>query len=209
MLTVITPAPTYDLTVLATVKERLGITDGTQDTILGHLISAASDKAATYCNRVFAQETVQETIRLHRKGGRFWHPESIKLKRFPIASFVSIVDGTTTLVSSVDYEFDAIRGLLYRLDGSDNRCHWLGPKIVIQYVGGYAVMDSLPYPIEEAVIEIIKLTWYGKQRDPMLRSEGEPGIGQQQFWVGSSPGQIGPLPPAISGILDQFRDVQV
>lgn len=213
MLTVITPSATYDLTVLATVKERLGLTDTSNDTLLNHLISAASGKAATYCNRVFAKEQVSETFRLPR----FHHhthiagvsrPPLLELKRYPIVTVDAVTEGATTLTSA-DYEFEAETGLIYRLDGNDTRWHWTGPKIVIEYTAGFALLDGLPYQLEEAVIELVKVAWFGRKRDPMLRNESQPGLGDQQFWIGTSPGQTGALPPAIAGLLDPFRVVPV
>jgi hypothetical protein len=39
----------------------------------------------------------------------------------------------------------------------------------------------------------------------MLRTEGEPGIGQMQYWVGAMPGQNGALPPEIQALVDPYR----
>lgn len=210
MLTVVTQAATYDLTVLATVKERLGITDASNDTLLGHLISAASDKASSYCNRVFAQEQVSQTFRLPRiRGAGGELPQSLELTRFPIISIDAATDGTTVLTSA-DYEVDDETGLLYRLDGNDCRWHWFGPKIVVLYTAGFALLDDLPYPIEEAVIELIKTAFAGRKRDPMIKSEMITDIGSTDFWVGGVPGaNTSGMPDYITGMLDPFRNIPV
>jgi hypothetical protein len=212
MLTVITPAATYDLTVLATVKERLGITDTASDTLLGHLISAASGRAAAYCNRVFAEETVEETLRLPRhfgQSGRHVRPLVLTLVRFPVSALVSATDGTAALTPA-DYELDGETGQLYRLDGSDNQIRWTGPKLVVRYTAGYALLDSLPYGIEEAVIELVKSAWFGRKRDPLVKSEAVTDIGSTDYWVGSAPGEgeIG-LPETVAAMLNPFRRIAV
>jgi hypothetical protein len=63
ILTVTTPASSYDLTALATVKTELGITDNTENDKLRTWITQASIIAASYCRRVFARETLTETFR--------------------------------------------------------------------------------------------------------------------------------------------------
>ena len=205
MLTIITPATSRDLTVLDTVKNRLGITDTAHDATLSALISAYSGVAEDYCNRVFAQETVEETLRLPRnpgpglRRGRY----EIVLTRYPATAIVSATDGDTTL-DATGYELDQDAGVLYRLDGDDNQLRWTGPKIVVRYTAGYALLDSLPYGIEEGVIELVKAAYLARDRDPLLRSAGDGGLGSRTYWVGAVPGS-GPLPPNVTALFDPHR----
>src|SRR5882724_4024615 len=53
---------TTKLIALADLKAILGITDGANDTLLGNIIQRGSDAIARFCNRVFAQRTVIETL---------------------------------------------------------------------------------------------------------------------------------------------------
>ena len=55
-LTVVKPASSFDLTVLATVKAELGIADRASDAALAGYIKQASEVVAKFCNRVFALE---------------------------------------------------------------------------------------------------------------------------------------------------------
>ena len=64
MLTVTSPASTFDLALLASVKSELSITDRSEDANLARWIGQASTAIAAYCNRVFVTETVSETFRL-------------------------------------------------------------------------------------------------------------------------------------------------
>src|SRR5579862_1762171 len=106
ILTVITPADSYDLTTLATIKAELEITDTNSDVQLGIFIDQASGECATYCKRVFGKETVSEQFRLgqgsrlHRRS----RTEELILARYPIVSITSITeeDGTV-LVQDTDF----------------------------------------------------------------------------------------------------------
>lgn len=94
MLTVVTPAQSYDLTVLATVKAELGITDRSEDENLTRWIKQASDVIAKYCNRVFAQETVSETFRLATR------ESNLLLSRYPVVSIAAVQETGETLAAS-------------------------------------------------------------------------------------------------------------
>src|SRR5918997_6588559 len=109
-VTVTVPPSTAKLIALADLKALLGITDGANDALLGHIIQRGSDAIARFCNRVFAQRTVIET--LPGPGGQL-----LKLKFSPIVTLTSItLDGET--VDSDTYtltEPDA--GMVYREAG--------------------------------------------------------------------------------------------
>jgi hypothetical protein len=71
--TVVVPATAYfksgqviDLIDLATLKDDLKITQSGDDAFLRRVITRASQKASTYCNRVFQPQTYQDQIWLQR-----------------------------------------------------------------------------------------------------------------------------------------------
>jgi hypothetical protein len=141
ILTVTTPASSYDLTALATVKTELGIADNTENDKLRTWITQASIIAASYCRRVFARETLTETFRPARNCSS--HGEFLILQRRPIASITSVtVDDVA--VDAAEYETDANPGLLYRLDSSGYRSCWYSAKsIIVVYLAGYILLDTL------------------------------------------------------------------
>jgi Phage gp6-like head-tail connector protein len=61
-VTVSVPPSTTNLIALADLKAILGITDSASDTLLGNMIQRGRDAIARFCNRVFAQRTVIETL---------------------------------------------------------------------------------------------------------------------------------------------------
>ena len=88
-VTVTVPPSTTKLIALADLKAILGIADSANDTLLGNIIQRGSDAVARFCNRVFAQRTVIET--LPGPGGQL-----LKLKFAPIVTLTSIaLDGET------------------------------------------------------------------------------------------------------------------
>lgn len=196
MLTIVTQATTFDLTTLDVVKSELGITNNENDANLIRWIHEASEIVATYCNRVFGLETLEETLR-----GCLGREELI-LSRFPVTEITSIVEDDVTLDAD-DWEIDWDSGLVYRLS-DDVRIAWEGDKVVITYQAGYDLLDGLPRDVEKATIELMKLAYFGARRDPLARSVDIPGVMSKTFWVGMV-GDNGALPPSVTALLDPFR----
>ncbi len=180
MLTVTTPAESYDLTVLATVKSELGITDRSEDENLARWITQASGEVAKRLNRVFAEETVTETFRFTSR------QDGLLLSRFPVSAIASIVENDTTLTAA-DYELVAQTGELNRLR-SDRAWQWPIGKIVVTYTAGYAAISDLPEGVERLAIIFVNQYRYAAPRDPLLRSETTDGAGSSSYFdAGSSP----------------------
>jgi hypothetical protein len=197
ILTVVTPANTVDLTILATVKTELGITDTASDEKLDLYIDQASCIFAAECGRVFAKETVSEQFRFCN------NRNCLILTRCPVASITSVTEDDVVLDQSTDYEVDAASGLLYRLQ-SDIRSRWCARKIVVVYVGGYTLLTELPQEIERAVISLVKQYHFGGTRDPQLR--GEEVIGVQRFdYRVSSGADDGAYPPDFEKMVQKYR----
>jgi hypothetical protein len=201
-ITVSTAADTFDLTTIDAVKLDMNITGTASDAQLLEFIHEQSAAIATSCNRVFAQETVVET-------GRIRCPlEVIKLRRYPGITITSIVDDDETLDSD-EYEVDDATGLLYRLDGDDNREYWYGPKIVITYQAGYELLDGVPRELEVACRRLVTAQWQAKGRDPLVKSVTVDGIGRRDYWVGGMPGDNGAMPPDVLALISPFRNLVV
>jgi hypothetical protein len=81
-VTVTVPPSTTKLIALADLKAILGIADSANDALLGNIIQRGSDAIARFCNRIFAQRTVIET--LPGPGGQL-----LKLKFSPIVSLTT------------------------------------------------------------------------------------------------------------------------
>lgn len=188
MLTVDTPATTYDLTVLESVKEELGIKTNDRDARLRSLIRRASGIVADHCRRVFAKETVTETLRLVDR-------PHIALQRFPVSSVTSVTADGSALGATL-YEVDAKRGLLYRLSGT-TRIAWCYDEVVVKYTGGFALVTDLPHGVEAAAIEVVKSLYFGGTRDPNVRSVEVPGVISKSYAANADP-----MPPLAAEYLE-------
>jgi hypothetical protein len=196
-VTVINAAASQDLTTLATVKTIMGITGSAQDALISLLIPMGSNEVASFCNRVLGQETVSQRFFLN------WHdrPEILQLDRFPVASIASVTEGDQVLSAS-DYLLDAPNGRLRRLSSDVQTC-WSSQKIVVEYVGGYALLGELPNAIETACIKRVSMLLHEAGRDPSVRQISIPGVIERSYWVGAEASD--PVIKDIERMLNPFR----
>lgn len=193
IVTVTSAAASFDLTTLATAKAEMGITGTAQDANIARWIRQASDAIAAHCDRVFGEETVSESFRLMTCF------DVLALARRPVSDIDSVtVDGTA--LDADEYEVDATAGLLYRLNGDDERMAWSAGKVVVVYTAGYALLDSLPHGIERACLLLLRSYVSAAARDPMMKAEQVDGVGRMEYWVGSTNGASG-LPPDVEALL--------
>lgn len=216
--TVLTPASNYDLTTLENIKDDLAIPDGdtSSDTTLARYITEQSAMVAQYCNRVFAIETVKDVIMPQRDPYPYQVTgmmSELQLSRFPVVSVTSVTDQVivgvdNTLEEGSDYITDLERGWLTKLDPNTGApTGWSPDQYTVQYVAGLFApgTDSPPPDLEMAVLRMVTARFKARGRDPFLKSQGEPGIGQEQYWIGALPGQTGPFPPDIAAVLEKYR----
>lgn len=203
--TVTSAAASFDLTLLATVKSELGITNADHDADIDRWIDQASQTAATYCNRTFAQQTYQGTWRLQEEARR---TDMLVLPHFPVASITTVVEDGVTLTAA-DYEFEAETGFLWRLR-SDERTCWAAAKVVVTFVAGYQLLDQLPHDVERAVIVMVKQNYFAKARDPLVSEIEIEGVSRRKYWVGSVPGDDnGALPAEVEALLNPYRIIPI
>ncbi len=84
---------------------------------------------------------------------------------------------------------------------------WNPDQYTIQYTAGYFTpgSGSPPADLEMAVLRLVTARFKARGRDPFLKSQGEPNIGTEQYWVGAMPGQTGAFPPDIAATLEKYR----
>lgn len=192
ILTVTAAATARSLTTMPIAKRLLGITDNSQDTTLDALIPMASAAVENYCNRVFAKETLSETIRiwsdpLTRTAAR--GVTALQLQRWPIvAASVAVTEDSTALVEGTDYKIDYAKGILTRLDSDLIPQWWRLTPVVVTYGAGYVLPGTanaardLPYEIEEATVDVLRMRLAGTTRDPALRSESVPEVYSASYY---------------------------
>lgn len=200
---VVTPGASIDLTVLAAVKDELGITSSANDAWLQTKITQASNAIATSCNRPLHQETVADYFSLDWQHCR--NNGALVLSRTPVASIVSLVEGNATIDVS-NYEYDAEKGMVWRTVNNNVRGgYWLGGQIVVTYVGGYELLGTLPYDLEQACILLVKGSWFSKTRDPLIKSVSIPDVASYDYWVGGVGGKGAAFPPEVENLVAPYR----
>lgn len=201
-LEIVTPADTQDLTVLATVKARLGLTGTSEDALLAALIHEASAAIARHCRRVFGSESLQQNFYL--EGGR---PDALTLARRPVSTITEItIDGAA--LDEADYLLAADTGMIYRLSAGAPIC-WSGSLIEVAFDAGYALLEELPFDIEQACIEMVRLAYFAsgaRARDPLLMAVSVPDVASETYQIGQRLDMQGGLPDDIAARLAPYRE---
>lgn len=206
MLTVITAAASQDLVALSTVKSALGVTDNKQDDTLARLISQASAMIASYCNRVFIQETVTETFRAeHQLRFTTYRQDQrnafLLLKRRPLATILSVTECAISL-DSTEYDVDLKEATLERVCG-ERSAYWSGTSIVT-YIGGYLLAD-VPADLQGAAIDLVAYSQQRAAHDPTLRTRDIPGVMSTTYQNRIVTG----IPDYIATVLDEHRNPSI
>lgn len=180
MLTVLTAAATdaRDLLAPAAALAELALDDSATALLAGYIRQATAQIAAACGRDTFARETVAETFRLD--GCR----DRLILTRRPVVSVAAITAGTETLAEG-GWELDG--RFLCRLSAGGERIGWRSGKVTVAYTAGYDLPAGAPADLAAEAMALIKAAWFGRDRDPALRSQAFDGIGTDTFGFGSRP----------------------
>lgn len=196
MLTVTTPATKFNLIDVSEARSMLGLVDQSEDDTLQGFINRASDVIARHCRRVFARETVAETIRLEH------HIDDLILTRYPVVEVASISETGTVLAGS-DYEVNKEGGTITRLH-NDRPAWWWSRKIEVTYIAGFDLPAEAPHALKQAALQLVKAYYHGADRDPMVRSESIEALSSASYFAGEGEH----LPPDVKSLLLQFKNVK-
>lgn len=111
---------------------------------------------------------------------------------------------TSTLTAGTDFAIDAKLGALIRLSTSTGAAvRWEAGLTTVRYQAGF---EAAPADLQDACLRLVTARFRARGRDPSLveRTQG-PQLGTERFWVGTTPGQTGALPPEITALIDQYR----
>ncbi len=106
------------------------------------------------------------------------------------------------LAEGIDFAIDPVTAQITRLKSDGWGRTWDSAPLLFQYRAGFAL---IPPDVQDAVIDLVKMRWFSRQRDPMVRSENVEGIYQAQYWFGTGPGAPGDLPAYVVSKLDRYR----
>lgn len=205
--TILTPAASSSLTSLDVVKAELDITDGATDVLLTGWIDRASAAVSQYCNRPFAPETLRDDLFPERDPYPWQVPGTfapLQLSRRPVLAspVVAVSVLGEELDPDTDFVVDPADGQIIRI-GTDGRPRtWASDPVSVTYRAGY---DPIPLDVQDAVIRLVKARWYARKRDPLLKSEETPGVYRAEYWIDTTPGSTGAMPPDVVDLLDNYR----
>ena len=212
-LTVGTPATTKALVSLARVKRELGITTSGDDDVLADKIAEASAAIVAHC-RVAADQRGRRTFAEEGCSVAFDADEMMPFDReiaplilpwrIPVITIASVVENGVTLVPA-DYQLEPMAALIWRMSAG-MRTNWVNSTVVVTYTAGWDLTGpELPSDIAGATLSLVKASWFGRLRDPLIKSEDIPGVGSTQWWVGSTGGDAGSLPQDVVDSLAPYR----
>jgi Phage gp6-like head-tail connector protein len=205
-VTVTVPPTTTKLIALADLKALLGIADSAHDTLLGNIIQRGSDAIARFCNCVFAQRTVIET--LPGPGGQL-----LKLKFSPIVTLTSIAFDGATVDPDTYTLTEPEAGIVF----CESYWAYTGHKYsyAATYTHGYnlpdmAGADTLPHDIQQAALELCKGMWLARQRDPSVTMESVPDVYTVQYGgQGRNGAPMGAIVPTVQELLLPYKEFKL
>jgi hypothetical protein len=109
------------------------------------------------------------------------------------------------IVQPSDYQINAEVGWI-TFQGIQRARMFVGGRlsqIAVTYQGGFI---DLPDDLQDATIRAVTARFKGRGRDPALREQNQPILGQQTYWVGSAPGVRGSFGGEIADILDYYAN---
>lgn len=190
------PASPCLLTDLQSVKDRLGITDASQDTYLTAQIEYLSTLIANYCERVFCSNSYTQTWETVPDTGFLWGRRSVYTVHTPIITLTSLTVNGAVVADPLVIEKTGqiVAEELLQAD-----------TISIEYDAGY---DPVPADVAMAAQDMV-VSRYGNQgSDPskLVRSESVPEVGKVDY-VSSTYYQRGfdPLIGNYGTLLDKYK----
>ena len=136
------------LTSLDKVKEFLGLTDTSQDSLLGTLLDGVSDAIETDCRRAIALGTYSEKLDILED-----YTEDFMVANYPVRSVVALTDNGTLMVDVTNYYWET-QGYFHRYPED---YYWTTGlrKVEITYTAGYATIpDDIQLLAQKLVAQV-------------------------------------------------------
>lgn len=176
------------LTTIGKVKQYMEIEDNKDDTILTSLMDRVSKFVETYCNRVFASASYDELHDGNSNG-------SLVVANAPITAFATLEIDDEAVISADYFWYDY--GEIILKSGTFGRKR---QSVHCVYTAGFS---EVPLDVEDAVIKLIAMSFYGKGKDRLGVSSKTLGSeGSITFTTSELPGEI-------KEVLDAYKFIPV
>lgn len=193
---IIKPATSFTFMTLAELKTALGNPTGTpaSDAQWQWLIESNSATISELCNRVFAQEEVEESWReiINNR---------VHLTHWPVKE-ADIVSVTSNGVDQIGWELEEASGKLQLFEQSE--------PVIVHYTGGFLLPEESPMPLKHALV-LLSASW--KAMLQMVQVTGVRMIAHKESRVmfhapvstaTTAASSSGGIPPAVETILTQY-----
>jgi len=206
-----TAAPATTPITLAEAKAHLRVTTSDDDTIIGGLVQAATDRLDAWYG-ILGRALVTQTWRVDFS--EFDYADHYHLPFGPVQSVTSVaywdVDNVDTVFSSSNYTLHhEDQGYFIRLS---NSASWPSlyervDAVRITFVAGYGAAAAVPEPIKIA-IKFMVAQWYSPiRKDPTLRSETVDGVGARTY--ANMDTSLGAMGDVIDHLISGYRVMRV
>lgn len=147
VIKILTQASSYDLISLADLKIMFGIpaSDLSQDELLSMFITTYSDLIATYCNRVFAYEQVNEIWRCVE------HDDTNAMTRLFMSHYPLDLSAPILIESPIGSPLDSSSYEIEEKSGKIELLETYVEPIFVTYAGGYLLPDDSPPALKQAL----------------------------------------------------------
>lgn len=201
-ITITSAAESKLLTTVSNFKELIGKSDSVDDTLLGKIITRASEAVVSYCGREFAKQTYTETMK--GDGSPF-----LKMSRIPIVSVTSVSYQGVAVTASDYVVNEPEQGVITNLN---SYWYYTGYKYdySVVYVAGYVLptftsgTPNLPADIEQAVLEVAKIMWFSRKDDLSVTQENVPEVYSVSYGGRYSVGRLMMENPMIKDLLGGY-----
>lgn len=176
------------LTTIGKVKQYLEISDNAEDTILTSLADRVSAFVETYCNRVFASTDYDELYDGNSN-------RSLVVMNYPITSFTTLEIADLAVVSGDYFWYDYGEIILNKGTFGSKR-----QSVHCIYTAGFA---TIPLDIEDVVIKLVAMAFFGKGKDRLGVSSKTLGSEGSITFTKSK------LPTEVELVLDAYKQIPV
>ncbi|MBF0889625.1 hypothetical protein [Gluconobacter cadivus] len=194
------------LVSLQSLMDSLSITDGNAGGALADILLRASQAVTSYIGRPLLIADREETIRIRPGDIQL----SLKMAVWPVTGITAVLrDGRPLPAPTDGWDYDVTCGILYPSDGQ----FWVAGRYVLQYRagwvapdqvddGGSAIPSTVPADVRSAVLITARALYYAGDRDPLLKSESEQGVGSTSW--GTPDASSGGLPSDAAALLSRY-----
>jgi len=194
------------LVSVQSLMDALSISDGNSGSVLTDILLRASQAVTSYIGRPLLIADREERIRIRHGDVQL----SLRMSVWPVTSVTGVLrDGIALPIPSDGWDYDVTCGILFPSEAAlwgpgryvlQYRAGWVAPDQVDD--GGSAIPSTVPADVRSAVLITARALYYAGDRDPLLKSESEQGVGSTSWATPDA--SSGGLPSDAAALLSRY-----